>query len=226
MKRRLLDIVVVVGALFLVIFIGYLVVTIENLKEQVSERDILLASKNDREESTLKDKEELVKSLSGLFGKQNLDQNGDFDVIKFIENHNNLQDSIRQLNWDLKFIYDTYGIKVNRKYNKDGSTTTSINPGEKVDSAMVLLSVFRDRLEKDNKSWTISTEGESYEDLRKRYNKKVEENSTLTNEKNKLTSENTGLKKNINFYKGLLEDMQIKGILKIDSTDNDISYTY
>lgn len=205
----------------------FIVKVINGYQDQIDRQDVLINEYSSKEDSLRTNNEELIKSLNKLLKESPVTDNGDFDVKKFIDYHNKLSDSISQLNWDLKFIKDTYGVEVSKVKNpKSRSTTFSIKNSNKLDSALMLLTVFRDRLKKENNNWTISTEGKSYDDLHIKFLKVNEELVSLKLEVNKLKSERDNYKSDYLFYKNLVDGMHKKGLIKIDTVGDKTKYTY
>lgn len=238
MKNKLIKIIELIGLGITILAISTMVYYLYDLQNQIDERDKLLADKDNKENSLRNNNTDLVESLNKLFDNSSLTADNKFDVVKFIENHNKLKDSLRILKFDNDFIYDVYKIKVNRKYNKDGSTNTSVvNVDGRVDSGLVLLDVYRDRLTKTKDGWSIKTVGKDYEDWRLKFNDLSVKVNGLNDTNNKLIKDYNSLQvkynnlvdeynRDVNFYKDMLRKMHNKGIIKIDSSGNETIYQY
>jgi len=193
-NNKIFDLFFAICLLGVVIFI---VKVIDGYQDQIERQAVLINEYSSKEDSLRTNNEELIKSLNKLFKKSPVTDNGDFDVMKFIDFHNNLADSVKQLNWDLNYIKNSYGIYVKRIHNKNGNVTISLAKTDKLDSALVLLPIFRDRLKRKNKnSWEIDVYGKDYQELRNEYNSLV----------GKLNKANLELAESINQYKKLLKD--------------------
>lgn len=243
MKKNKLDIIFVPIAIFSLIFVGfYINKTINNFQYQIDQRDSLLENAIDIQDSLRENNESLIKSLNRLFKDDSLIDGGKFDVVKFINHYNSLNDSIshlnnmiNQLNTNLSLMNSNYGLRANvvvKSTRKNSTNTiTSIVGGEKIDSALILLPYFRDRLNKgEDNNWNINLTGEEYQKVKKNYEDNLARYNSLVNNYNNLLKDYNSLVKKYNnkvdFYYGLLKEMADKGIIKIDSTGKDIIYKY
>ncbi len=238
MKNKIKAVIELVGLILAFAAIVTLVYYLYNLQNQVNERDDIIAEKTKKENELRKGNEELIESLNKLFDKSSLTNDNKFDVIQFIKNNNKLKDSLRRLKFDNDFIYDVYKIKVNRKYNKDGSTTTSVvNVDGRIDSGLVLLDVYRDRLTKTKDGWSIKTVGKDYDEWRLKFNDLSVKMAGLNDSHNKLIKDYNSLQvkynkliddynKDITFYKDMLLKMKKKGLIEIDTSGKETTYRY
>lgn len=209
------------------IFLGY---TIGNLQKQVDERDSIIEEKTEREEELREDYDNLIGSLNNLFDKSSLTDNGEFDVVKFIRSYNTMKDSIGNLKWRLNLIQKNYGIKV-KHTEKKGTSYIEIIGSEKVDSALVLLPYYRNRLKEDKDgSWTIALTGDEYKEVKSKYDEALGKNEQLSVKYNNLIKDYNKLVKQydskVKFFRDLLNEFEKKGLVKIDSIGEEIEYTY
>ncbi len=251
MKRSKFDILFIIIAFSVVLgVIIYINRAIDNYQFQIDQRDSIINESTLREDSLRNNNTELINSLNRLFKETKLEYDGTFDVAKFIEKHNSLRDTINQLNGSLELIKDNYGIstRVYRRTTKDNRTITTISVvgTEKIDSALILLPYFRDRLIlKKGGGYTVmlfgkehlelrskrNKEAEQYNDLLKRYNiladrqaKDIKDYNSLLEKYNEL---HDGYKTDVNFYKDLLKRLAKKDLIKIDSLeDGSVTYKY
>lgn len=209
--------------------------TFNSYQAQIDRRDSLIKQYALKEDSLRNSNTELIKSLNKLFSNADVENDGEFDVAKFIDKHNSLKDTIDRLKRSLELIKKNYGISatVRRRSTKDNKiiTTTSIQGSDKIDSALILLPYFRDRLvNNENNTWTINLTGEEYEAIKKNYEDNIGRYNSLVGNYNTLLKDYNGLvnkyNEKINFYRNMLEEMSKKGVVEIDSVGSDLIYRY
>lgn len=196
---------------------------INKFQEQIERRDTLISLYAKQQDSLRKSNSDLIESLNKLFMGANIKNDGSFDVKKFIDNHNNLVDSIKDLKWQLDFIKKNYGIYiVQKETNNDKSIT--IKGGEKIDSALILLPRFRDRLTKvNNNTWTVDKAGKELKSVAEQYNKDINDYNNLNKKYNELAiKHNADIKK----YRDLLRKIADKGLIKIDTLSDGYEYHF
>ncbi len=196
---------------------------INKFQEQIERRDTLISLYAKQQDSLRKSNSDLIESLNKLFMGANIKNDGSFDVKKFIDNHNNLVDSIKDLKWQLDFIKKNYGIYiVQKETNNDKSIT--IKGGEKIDSALLLLPRFRDRLTKvNNNTWTVDKAGKELKSVAEQYNKDINDYNNLNKKYNELAiKHNADIKK----YRDLLRKIADKGLIKIDTLSDGYEYHF
>lgn len=228
-RYKLLELVPLLIVVLLIPFCGYLLYSIDKLQYQVFERNTLLQEQSQRDSTSRHDYDELINSLNKLLVDAPIDENGKFDVPKFIRYHNNLKDSIgklngaiQQLETNLELIRSNYGIETaitKRKIDKNTiRTTTSIKGNDKVDSALILLPHFKDRLTLlEDGTWNIKVVSDKHNKLRSDYN-------SLNKRYQELAEE---YDEKVNFYKNILRKMADKDLIEIkENSDSTTTYTY
>jgi len=228
MKSRLIILLLFVVSIVSLTTNGFLSYKINDIQNQVYLRDTLIKVKTDREIKTKEETNELLRSLNSLFENSKLTEDGKFDVKSFIRMHQSLKDSIHNLNNKLDLIKQNYGIytitRIKSKNDKQTITETIIKGGEIVDSALLLLPRFRDRLAKiDNNTWTIDRAGKEFKSVAEQYNKDINDYNQLNKKYNELaTKYNADIKK----YTDLLREIADKGLIKIDTLPDGYEYHF
>src|SRR5690606_30140242 len=130
--------------------------------------------------------------------------------------------AIQQLETNLELIRSNYGIETaitKRKIDKNTiRTTTSIKGNDKVDSALILLPHFKDRLTLlEDGTWNIKVVSDKHNKLRSDYN-------SLNKRYQELAEE---YDEKVNFYKNILRKMADKDLIEIkENSDSTTTYTY
>ncbi|VXC99371.1 hypothetical protein [Sphingobacterium multivorum] len=228
MKSRLIILLLFVVSIASLTTNAFLSHKIDDVQNQVYLRDSLISVKTDREIKSKEETNELLKSLGLLFENSKLTEDGKFDVESFIKMHLGLKDSIRNLNNRLDLIRNNYGIytatRVKSKDEKQTINETIIKGGEKVDSALLLLPRFRDRLVKiDKNTWTIDRAGKELKSVTEQYNKDIDDYNDLNKKYNELAIKyNADVKK----YRDILRKIADKGLIKIDTLSDGYEYHF
>ncbi|WP_336838502.1 hypothetical protein [Sphingobacterium siyangense] len=139
-----------------------------------------------------------------------------------------MQDSIIKLKRSLDLIKRTYGIytKTDVVYinDKKNIATTKISGAEIIDSALILLPYFRERLKKTEKDeWLIDKVGKEYEIVKQHYLESIKDYNNL-NKKHRIEIEKYESK--IKLYMDILYKMSEKGLVKIDTVEGGYQYIY
>lgn len=222
MKNRFyINLFVIVVGLALIFWLAN--TGINRFQDQIERRDTLISLYAEQQDSLRKSNSDLIESLNKLFIGANIKNDGSFDVKKFIDNHNNLVDSIKDLKWQLDFIKKNYGIYVIQKETNNNKSIT-IKGGEKLDSALLLLPRFRDRLVRvDKNTWTVDKAGEEMKSIAAQYNKEINDYNNLNKKYNELAiKHNADVKK----YRDILRKIADKGLIKIDTLADGYEYHF
>lgn len=203
--------------------------TFNGYQNQIDRRDTLISEYAAKEDSLRRSNEELIESLTKLFAGATVEKDGSFDVQKFINHHNKLVDSISKLNGaiqqletNLDLIKSYYGIETEitkRKIDKNTiRTTTSIKGSDKVDSALILLPHFKDRLTlEEDGTWNIKVVSDKHNKLRSDYNYLNKTYQSLLKE----------YEEKVSFYKNILRKMANKDLIEIkENNDSTTTYIY
>jgi len=228
MKTRIIIFILTVISIVSLVTNGFLSRSISDIQKEVYVRDSLIKVKTERELKSKEETNDLLKSLSSLFENTSLTEDGKFDVKSFIKMHQGLKDSIKILNNRLDLIKQYYGIyaitRIKSTNEKQTITETVIKGGETVDSALLLLPRFRDRLVKINKStWTIYRAGKEFKSVTEQYKKDIDDYNDLNKKYNELAIKyNADVKK----YRDILRKIADKGLIKIDTLADGYEYHF
>lgn len=139
------NIMLVVAAMVLLFSIAYFCITYlskENLQQNVAEKNEII----DKYENFLKPESKYVHTITYM------DKNGkEVTIPQLLDENVKLLEKVSDLEFKLNFIRETYGIIVIENGN-----TYSLK-ADKVDSALMLLESYRDKIKYDTKkkAWTI-----------------------------------------------------------------------
>ncbi|MCU0321289.1 MAG: hypothetical protein MUE72_02670 [Chitinophagaceae bacterium] len=134
------------------------------LKLQIQSRDSLIKSSQSNDSLSCEQTQEYVKTITKyinddcniIIGTKKVSLSEFIDIYKNeVDKANSLSDSIIILKRQIEYINQRYSIRADTK--KDGNLQITTLDAKQIDSALLLLKYFRDRLKFDstNNSWLI-----------------------------------------------------------------------
>lgn len=210
MKNKILPLILLIIFCVLISIVVSLSIYSTKLNGVIEKQNVTLNNYKKLDSLVNEGNSNLVTSINNFFKDIPTYKDGKrVSPVEFIDYHDKMLDSLKDLKWKLDFIKRSYGIYVVQK-SEDKQKTITINGAERIDSALALLPNFGNRIiDRKGDTWSIDLAGKELKDLRSNYKKLEKKRSD-----------------DIEYYRSILKQMSKKGLVKIDTLKEGYQYIF
>lgn len=190
------------------------------LQRLVDEQNITLENYSKIDSIYDSGQEDIMNSINKFFDNVPTYKDGEqVSAIDFVAYHERMMDSLRLYKDYYEYSQERYGVNLKKIFPTDSTYRIVSDPPTKADTASMLVPYYNDFVYKKGDTWyTVTTDYKSlYNEQVEKYNKTVKDHRDQLKDVISLLEE---LSKKIENYESILDDLENKGLIKRDTTDN------